>query len=231
MKLITTEDYLLGVDDSGIKEGDLILYKNSSIAKCLGFPTDGGGGLKIQIQSDIAKIKTDFESCKKIIAHLPLNDSPILQGVPLLPPLENEDVWSCGLEQKLNELPYEKHLDDGQYNDGQLAGFEFGTNWGYNKAKEKYSLSNIIDLYIEETGYGMDMWSKEENEVMTTVGKIIQSLSLPKMPVEFECKTVGGGEYLAGEVGGNEIWAEYPIYPKTTTNAQGQTVLVGTYKY
>lgn len=47
---------------------------------------------------------------------------------------------------------------------------------GYNKAKETYhiTLDKFIDLYIEETGYGMDMWSKEENEVMTIVAKIIE---------------------------------------------------------
>ena len=52
------------------------------------------------------------------------------------------DVWEAGLEDELNKLPYTKHLDDGQYNDGQLAGFELGATWGYNKAKET--------LYTEE---------------------------------------------------------------------------------
>jgi hypothetical protein len=56
--------------------------------------------------------------------------------------MRNDDVWLAGLEEELNKLPYTKHLDDGQYNDGQLAGFELGATWGYNKAKET--------LYTEE---------------------------------------------------------------------------------
>lgn len=33
------------------------------------------------------------------------------------------------LQKELDKLPYTKHLDDGQYNDGQLAGFELGARW------------------------------------------------------------------------------------------------------
>jgi hypothetical protein len=35
------------------------------------------------------------------------------------------------------------------------------------------TLSELIDLYQEETGYGMDMWSKEENNTFTTITKIL----------------------------------------------------------
>lgn len=30
------------------------------------------------------------------------------------------------LQKELDKLPYTKHLDDGQYNDGKIAGFELG---------------------------------------------------------------------------------------------------------
>jgi hypothetical protein len=56
------------------------------------------------------------------------------------------DVWAAGLEEELNKLPYTKHLDDGQYNDGQMAGFELGATWGYDKAKE--TLYTKKDLLI-----------------------------------------------------------------------------------
>lgn len=36
------------------------------------------------------------------------------------------------------------------------------------------TLEYLIEKYIEKTGYGMDMWSKEENAVMTTVAEIIE---------------------------------------------------------
>ena len=33
------------------------------------------------------------------------------------------------LQKELDKLPYTKHLDDGQYNDGKIAGFELGARW------------------------------------------------------------------------------------------------------
>jgi hypothetical protein len=33
------------------------------------------------------------------------------------------------LQAELDKLFYTKHLDHGQYNDGQLAGFELGARW------------------------------------------------------------------------------------------------------
>ena len=65
-KIIKTIDYLLVVDDSEIKEGDWA-YWNNDIQK-----SDG----------------ISFKSVdKKIIAHLPLNNSPVLEEVDLLPDL------------------------------------------------------------------------------------------------------------------------------------------------
>ena len=39
------------------------------------------------------------------------------------------------------------------------------------------NLTRLLDLYIEKTGYGMDMWSKEENAVMTTIAEIVNELA------------------------------------------------------
>jgi len=49
----------------------------------------------------------------------------------------NDENFLIGLEEQLAKFPYEKHVDDGQYNDGVLDGFELGAEWGYQKAKEK----------------------------------------------------------------------------------------------
>lgn len=35
------------------------------------------------------------------------------------------------LQEQLDKLPYKKHVDDGQYNDGQLDGFEAGARWAF----------------------------------------------------------------------------------------------------
>lgn len=72
-------------------------------------------------------------------------------------PAEDE-VWQEELKEQLDKLPYTKHLDDGGYNDGQLAGFELGAQWGYNKCKEKYKLNTkemkaILEFDFEKDDY------------------------------------------------------------------------------
>lgn len=43
---------------------------------------------------------------------------------------EPSEPFETALQQELDKLPYTKHLDDGGFNDGQLAGFERGARWG-----------------------------------------------------------------------------------------------------
>jgi hypothetical protein len=52
-----------------------------------------------------------------------LNKHVVMQGLPT-----EEELWA-----RLQELPYTKHLDDGQYNDGVIDGFEQGVRWVYSK--------------------------------------------------------------------------------------------------
>ena len=70
-KIINTGDYLLIVDDSEIKKET---YCYDSINNILVFYKDSMKNIGFQ----------------KVISHLPLNNSPILEGVDLLPPLEDE---------------------------------------------------------------------------------------------------------------------------------------------
>ena len=190
-KLITTENYLLVVDNSEIKEkSDDWFYS---------FETN-----------TIYDAKTFYPTinCKRIIAHLPLNNSPVLEGVALLPPIEDE-AESLSLKS-VNKRGYT--TDD--YQDG----FEDG----YNKAKEKYKyteedLKKAINLaYV--SGGGGDTYQECEEFVFEQ----LESLQQPKYPVAFEC----------------EILVELPvdwdgkgIEPKKTTNSQGLTQWVGRYIY
>ena len=88
----------------------------------------------------------------------------------------NDENFIIGLEKELAKLPYEKHLDDGQYNDGVLDGFELGAEWGYGKAKET--------LFTEEQVIeAIDMARKDDNPLFLweyTPDEIIQSLKQPK---------------------------------------------------
>ena len=98
-KIIQTENYLLVVDDSEIKEGDwFISIPRGTIHKCTAVFENNLIDKSWEGRDAVEINKSD---CKKIIAHLPLNNSQILKGVDLLPPLPNEakdwarSQWSC----------------------------------------------------------------------------------------------------------------------------------------
>jgi hypothetical protein len=184
--IIKTENYLLVVDDSEIKEGDWIYKSNSNTLNI------AGKGYHNFTKSDA-----------KITAHLPLNNSPVLKGVPLLPPLEDGETMCPYPEEKQNAIDWHN---------------------GYNKAKEKYKyteedLRKVIYMARETLEYDENRgWYNTKSE-----DKIIQSLQQQKMPVAFECEMENKIAIDGHTVIGSE--------PKTTTNSQGQTVLAGKYIY
>ena len=218
--LIHTPDYLLVVDDSQIKEGDYCYYLNTLAGghiTCQAYVFDNAmlyddGTFNRNIGEGITPA---LGECRKIIAHLPLNNSPVLEGVDLLPPLEQEDdVWKHGLEDELDKLP--NRMYNGQYDDGRLVGFEFGATWGFNKAKEKYKYTEEDVEKAIRYGFNIGLgWLVHQKD------SYIQTLSQPKIPIGFEVET--------------ENYDEGGFSPerqrKTTTNPQGQTVWVGKYIY
>lgn len=151
-----------------------------------------------------------------VIAHRPLEDAPILEGVPLLPEFsEEEDV----AELSLKTYPFA--------NPERNA---FIT--GYNKAKEtyKYTEEDLVEAYergmnnIDSDGCHIDQPSDDFND-------LIQSLQT-KRPKYFECETTHDccGRYINCK--GCDATADMlNIKMKTTTNSQGQTELVGEYIY
>ena len=164
--IIKTENYLLVVDGSNyydeyyLNKVDMRIYKR-----------DGGGN--IPTEGGVWH--------KKITYHLPLNNAPVLEGVELLPPLEDEA-----------ELAYQKELlTDNQ--DKNWLGYGKGINgvskerWKiiYNKAKEVYKFTeeDMRDAY----NLGLDTHSKQNpNKVYDD---LIQSLSQPKLPTGFDTET------------------------------------------
>jgi hypothetical protein len=190
-KLIKTDNYLLVLDDSEIKEYRLrYIFDNRQ----------GINGFIHQVS-----VVLDSKLCPEIIAHLPLNNSPILEGVFLLPPLEDDG----DLIYENTEDSFHKKYDDA------LHYYSFIE--GYNKAKEKYK-------YTEDDLRKAIRMCKGE----FTIDEIIQSLQQPKYPVAFECEievcVFGNHTHYDPKI-------EDYVKPKTTTNSQGQTQLVGTYIY
>jgi hypothetical protein len=203
--IIKTEKYLLAIDDSEIKEGDWIYESDSNSVNI------AGKGYHNFTQSDA-----------KITAHLPLNNSPVLEGVPLLPPLEDE-VGELAKEFATKPLNFSNPT--GTITDLSL---QLGFKSGYNKAKEKYKWTD------EDIRVAIDMARNGKRKVIDTKGveylfslqedEIIQSLQQPKMPVAFECEMKQ--KSVNGSIPVNQEW-EYE--PKKTTNPQGQTEWVGKY--
>jgi hypothetical protein len=207
--IIKTEKYLLAVDDSDIKQGDwFYCFQNNNVLKC--FKKEG------------LLLNGYHTIYQKIAAHLPLNNSPILEGVPLLPPLED------GVEELAKEFatkPLNFSNPTGTITDLSL---QLGFKSGYNKAKEKYKYTE------EDLRKAIDMARNGNRKVIDTKGveylfilqedKIIQSLQQPKMPVAFECEMKQ--KSVNGSIPVNQEW-EYE--PKKTTNPQGQAVLAGKY--
>jgi hypothetical protein len=189
--IIKTENYLLVVDESEIKDDDWHL-DNGVIKKWKG------------------NLHSNRLTSKKIIYHLPLNNAPTLEGVPLLPPLE-DDVRKLALE--MGEDYFSKEL------------FVDYFTISYNKAKEKYKYTeedlrkafNAGDNYrYYENGGFRSIPSNVLNE-----DDYIQSLQQPKYPVAFEQDLITQITWGGTSRG----------VPKTITNSQGLRQAVGKYIY
>jgi len=160
-----------------------------------------GGDYRVNIQRGYIQLVDDNpeyynkrnDVFKKVIAHLPLNNSPILEGVPLLPPLEQEDEAICPYpESKQNAVDW--------YN-------------GYSKAKEKYKYT---DKDMREAMWEIDRLrttNLKTEDFKRLVDNYIQSLSQPKMPIGFECQTFDtGDDKLDGtHVLGIRTWATHKV--------------------
>jgi hypothetical protein len=185
-KIITTENYLLVVDDSEIKYKTWYLDDAKQVRQC------------VVLDTDYWKSRKDY---KKIIAHLPLNNSPILEGVDLLPPLEDE------VEKLADE--FKNSYKKVGVTDYEVSSFTIG----YNKAKEKYKYTeeHILDAWELGASEGLPLTREKKNN-------LIKHLQQPKMPVGFECEM----DYVP---------STFNIWEKTIINSQGLTQWVGEYIY
>ena len=186
--IIKTDDYLLVVDESEIKG----YYHDAHINK-----VKHSGGAEYAENS----------ITKNIISHLPLNGSPILEGVDLLPRLEEDDSIGWPLIHYINE----KHNQD------RVMGFCDG----YKKAKEKYK-------YTDEDIIKLADMHREDGYPPITFEWLIQSLPQPNMPIGFEQEM---NETFEDAFTYDRVRRFYGKEPKTTTTPEGHTQWVGTYVF
>ncbi len=198
-KLIKTDNYLLVVSDEKIKEGELYYLESVTTNNMI-------------LKASESKSSTN---CKKIIAHLPLNNSPILEGVDLLPPLK-DDVNK--------DLFYNKQVMNPYSTESQShTAYEKGFTEGYNKAKEKYK-------YTEEDIAKAVMFGRWGATDKIAYNNFIQSLNQPTLPIAFECKIDNILSYNADD-GIDALVNPNFGEPKTITNSQGLTEWVGEYNF
>jgi hypothetical protein len=213
--IIKTDNYLLVVDESEIKAGDW----------CLDLGTNKMFKAGLSVGDEYKEL------FKKIIFQLPLNNALTLEGVPLLPPLEDEDdVDSIRI----------KDLQDFYGTDIQLTptGEEYlsGFKTGYNKAKEKYKYTeeDLAKLFYVGVQLGINQElavssNKSLQDEDAVLKKCIKSLQQPKYPVAFECEMVT--PYTDGYAD-DRVRRFYGVpEAKTITNSQGLTQVVGKYIY
>ena len=198
-EIIYTEQYALIVSDEKVVEGDTLFcteIKNLMI----------GGITSEQLRY------LDSEIFKKVIAHRPLTDAPILEGVPLIPLFSR--CQEDGAENAVSE--FKKTYGSLGAADYELSAF----SKGYNKAKETYkyteeNLRECCSLIFNALGVGDDI----------TTDEIIQHIQQPKRPKYFECEMEDYGQFDCG------VFMKDGEEPKTITNSKGQTELVGEYIY
>jgi hypothetical protein len=157
--------------------------------------------MKLQLTHVKNEFGTDYLFCnhEDNHYHLPLNNAPVLQKFPLLPPLEDESNFFAEQETIKNEWNSEKSFKA-----------------GYNKAKEKYKWTDDdLRKALSES------FKASQEGYNITCDEIIQSLQQSKYPVAFEC------EMELYDEGGFSPERK----PKTITNSQGLTQLVGRYIY
>jgi hypothetical protein len=189
LEIIYTDDYALIVSDEEIKDVRPFMGK---------YHLEKGF-----ILNQFPDYFTDLSECKLIIAHRPLTDAPVLEGVPLLPKFSKKD----DVEKKSRD--FVKYVGGSQ--EQRLAFID-----GYLEAKEtyKYTEEDLRKaLLIKHDGLSVDY--------------VIQSFQQPKRPKYFECEM----EQLSSNESFGLDYGSSSLKPKTIANSQNQTELIGTYYY
>jgi hypothetical protein len=224
--IIKTENYLLVGSNDDLRRGWFYCVRKNDI-----FQDEG---------EDVHCCMADI----RIAAHLPLNNAPTLEEVPLLPPLEDEGfryIHSLAFDEAIIQYKMNRRISI-------LDLIPMFIN-GYNKAKEKYFKSIPDWVYTRLCVYDKrnpdylpydedDLTKKPTNcscdncfyDRTKMAEFIIQSPQQPKYPLAFECEMEKDFRYNDdGEPIG------FPPYetdkPKTITNSQGLTQVVGKYIY
>lgn len=222
MKLITTQDYLVLIDEEDeIKDGDYILslINNTTLIDIVTESDEGAinGGL----------IKwTNRKHCSKIIAYYPLIKEAKELALPLLPnPFEEVEELAIKHLRVVftdNSITISNIFDVLQDNNKRNVYKSFISGY-LAQSKQRFSLEDMCS-FAEYTGNYYSDIHKPVKPAKELLEEYIQSLSTqqtyPKEFIpEYEDRIALDGHTIVGK----EL--------KTITNSEGKETLVGTYKY
>jgi hypothetical protein len=193
--LIKTEDYLLVVDKNEW-DGNNVLAETKLLDKNLTI-------------HNFQPNKGD----RKILAHLPLNGAPYLDGVDVLPEID----YDLHINDAIGYAGSEGHPDPHAFSEKQI-GLLHGYVEGFEQAKKIYK-------YTEEDLRKAAEWYFE-NKGNKSFEELTQLLNQPKLPVAFEV-------YMdtARIPNGDDGWETITTGIKATTNSEGRTEWFGKYLF
>ena len=187
-EIIYTEHYALIVSDEKIVEGSFI------------YETNIGEVSKVdKWYCEILEKGVKVEPFVKVIAHRPLTNAPILEGVALLPEFEDDDF----LNTEIQIVGDNKTMSVSNFLKK------------YGKETYKYTEDDLVAVWNIAFNEGMSL-DDEINEPVS-FKDVIKSLQQPKRPKYFEMEVYSYDN------------PEYNTYPKTKLISQCQTELVGKY--
>ena len=158
----------------------------------------------------------DEKNQYKILAHLPLNGTRYLDGVPVLPSLEVNDF-----EYKLRRTPMSEIQNE--FGEDVMYNLDVFIK-GYNEAREKYKWTDEDLIRVWTAGraffgleFSFENWLANYKETFTQ----------PKHPISFECEieiSVFGAENTS-----YDATIEDYVKLKTIINSEGRIEWVGKY--
>jgi hypothetical protein len=162
-----------------------------------------------------------YSHYKNIIGHLPLNNAPILEGVPLLPELVLEDDVERLINQQISDFKHDLKATT------SLQVYFEGAIFGLNRLKKFYKAATKVYSEEDLKGFCKFYVTNQINSIWDSMELYVQSLQQPKYPTRFVAETEVGvfGNHISFDANIDDY-----IKLKTTTNSQGQKVLCGNYK-